>query len=153
MRAVLLLLVSCVALAAAGQAPSTPAPASTAPGGPGTVNSPAPAGPAAAAQDPLNAIIRGRVVRADNGQPIEGARVSPNAGTVLAVSGADGRFEVTNLRAGTYGLIAYANGFPRLAFGSRGLGDTGRSITLGPGQVVNGVDFALPPGAVLSGVL
>ena len=154
MRAVVLLLVSCVSLAAAGQAPSTPAPTSTAPGGPGTVNTPVPTAPAVPAKDPLSAIIRGRVVRADNGQPIEGARVAmPNTGTVLAVSGADGRFEVTNLRAGTYGLIAYANGFPRLAFGSRGLGDTGRSITLGPGQVVNGIDFALPRGAVLSGVL
>lgn len=153
MRPVILVLVLCVALTDVGQTSQRPtAPTSTTSGGPGRVN-PAPSAQAAQDTDPLNATIRGRVVRADNGQPIEGARVSINAVTVSAVSDIDGRFELTKLRAGTYSPTAYANGFPRLPFGSRRLGDAGRSIALEPGQVVNGVDFALPRGAVLSGVL
>lgn len=157
MRGATALIALCAMTAAAAHLQPRPAAGAPVQGSPGAIN-PRPTGDPAATgaskPDPLNAVIRGRVVRADNGQPVEGARVSAsNAGSVPAVSDADGRFELTKLRAGTYALTAYANGFPSVAFGSRRLGDAGRTITLAPGQILNGIDFALPKGAVLSGTI
>jgi protocatechuate 3,4-dioxygenase beta subunit len=152
MRAAALLLAVGVTIVSADQAPPRATPQSAGP--PGEVNPPT-AKPLAAtpAADPISAVIRGRVVRADNGQPIEGARVgNASAGSAIAISDADGRFELTKLRAGTYTLAAYASGYPVVGFGSRGFGDS-RPITVAPGQIVNGVDFAVPRGAVLAGVV
>jgi hypothetical protein len=150
MRAAALLLAVSVTIGA-GQTPSRTLSPNA--GTPGAIDPPA-AVPIAAAPvgDPTSAVIRGRVVRADNGQPIEGARVG-SVENGFVVSDAEGRFEWTRLHAGTYTLKASANGFPAIGFGSRGVGDSGRAITLGPGQVVDGIDFALPRGAVLSGVV
>jgi hypothetical protein len=148
MRAAALLLAVSVTIGA-GQTPSRTLSPNA--GTPGAIDPPA-AVPIAAAPvgDPTSAVIRGRVVRADNGQPIEGARVG-SVENGFVVSDAEGRFEWTRLHAGTYTLKASANGFPAIGFGSRGVGDSGRAITLGPGQVVDGIDFALPRGSDHSG--
>src|SRR5262245_6642758 len=57
-------------------------------------------------------VIRGRVLRADTGQPIRGARVQTSSGRIPnQLTGLDGRFEITGLAPGRYALTVSKGGF------------------------------------------
>ena len=56
------------------------------------------------------AVLTGRVVGPD-GRPLDHARVSVGADSTIALSGADGRFELRNLRAGTRSVSVRRLGF------------------------------------------
>lgn len=155
MRAATLVLCAGVVLAAAGQRPAR-ASARSAQSVPSRSDIPQRLG---SQQDLSNGIIRGRVVRADTGEPIEGALVSTNIvaqSTALATTVAsdrNGRFELRNLPAGTYQLTVSANGFAHTTTGARRPGGSGRAVTVPAGQMVPNVDFALQKAGVISGVV
>jgi Carboxypeptidase regulatory-like domain/BlaR1 peptidase M56 len=102
-------------------------------------------------------VIRGRIVRTDNGQPLRKVRVSLLAEGVrdlpVATTGADGRYELTKLPPGRFTLTASKGGFVTLAYGQLHPDEQGRPIDLADRQTVDRVDLALPSGAAISGVV
>lgn len=144
-----------VALAATEQTqtPRTPAPSSPTAGAAGAA-APAPASvtPAtsdASADSRVGAIL-GRVIRADTGQPLEGAKVG-SFETGFSISDTDGHFALRDVPAGSHRITASRSGFVTAQYGVRKPGDGARPITVGAGQVTSGIDIALLKGAVLAG--
>jgi Carboxypeptidase regulatory-like domain len=64
---------------------------------------------------------------------------------------AEGRYELTQLPAGRYQLTATRGGYVEVAYGQRRPFERGRPLELGEGAVLEKIDFALPPGAVVTG--
>jgi hypothetical protein len=64
---------------------------------------------------------------------------------------AEGRYELTQLPAGRYQLKATRGGYVEVAYGQRRPFERGRPLELGDGVVLQNIDFALPPGAVVTG--
>jgi hypothetical protein len=99
--------------------------------------------------------IRGRVVAADTGAPLRRAQVrlaSWELRVFRTVStDAQGRFDVTDLPAGSYGLTVTRNGYASLQFGQQRPFEGGRVLELANGQLMDRVDFALPRGSVITG--
>jgi hypothetical protein len=102
--------------------------------------------------------IRGRVVRADTGEPLRRAQVRVEdrtardlSGTEVTLTDAQGRYELTQLPAGQYHLKASRGGYVDLEYGQRRPLERGRPLELAEGAVLEKIDFALPPGAVVTG--
>jgi hypothetical protein len=99
--------------------------------------------------------VRGRVTRADNGQPLRNVRLelAPSADAGGAVfSDADGRFTFDRLPAGRYRLSAYKGGYVAVQLGQPWAeGSQGPQVDVADGQVVDRVDLALVKAAVISG--
>lgn len=103
-------------------------------------------------------VIRGRVVRADTGEPLRRAQVRVEdrtardlSGTEVTITDAQGRYELTQLPPGQYHLKASRGGYVDLEYGQRHPFERGRPIELADGAVLEKIDFALPPGAVVTG--
>jgi len=102
-------------------------------------------------------VIRGRVVRADTGEPLRRVQVrvdewtGDHSGPAAAMTDAEGRYELTELRAGRYQLKATRGGYVEVAYGQRRPFERGRPVELGEGAVLQNIDFALPRGAVVTG--
>ena len=64
---------------------------------------------------------------------------------------AEGRYELTQLPAGRYHLKAKRGGYVEVAYGQRRPFERGRPLELGDKAVLQNIDFALPPGAVVTG--
>ena len=64
---------------------------------------------------------------------------------------AEGRYELTQLPAGRYQLKARRGGYVEVAYGQRRPFERGRPVELGESAVLQNIDFALPPGAVVTG--
>jgi hypothetical protein len=103
-------------------------------------------------------VIRGRVVRADTGEPLRRVQVrvdewstADQSGPAATMTDAQGRYELTQLRAGRYQLKATRGGYVEVAYGQRRPFERGRPLELGEGAVLQNIDFALPPGAVVTG--
>jgi hypothetical protein len=71
-------------------------------------------------------VIRGRVVRADTGEPLRRVQVRmiewssrDGSGPAATMTDADGRYELTQLPAGQYQLRASRGGFVEIAYGQR----------------------------------
>jgi hypothetical protein len=103
-------------------------------------------------------VIRGRIVRADTGEPLRRVQVSVDewstgdrSGPASTMTGADGRYELTQLPAGRYLLKATRGGFVEVAYGQRRPFERGRPVELDEGAVLQNIDFALPPGGVVTG--
>ena len=101
------------------------------------------------------AVVRGRVTRADNGQPLRNVRLelAPSADTSGAVfSDADGRFMFDRLPAGRYRLSAYKGGYVAVQTGQPWAdGSQGPQVDVADGEVIDRVDLALVKAAVISG--
>ena len=114
-----------------------------------------PAQPRDAAPAKGTAAIVGRVTNLETGGPLRRALIlitSPALPSERRVStNSDGRFEVRDLPAGEYLLKAARGGYLTLAHGQRRPGEIGKPLRLGEGQIVKGVDFALPRLGVISG--
>lgn len=99
--------------------------------------------------------MSGRVVAGDTGRPIKRARVFLNAAELPGGRGMltddSGAFEFTDLPAGRYTITASKSGYIQLSFGQRRPLQAGTPISLGDGQQLKGIDFALPRGGVISG--
>jgi 5-hydroxyisourate hydrolase-like protein (transthyretin family) len=103
-------------------------------------------------------VIRGRVVRADTGEPLRRVQVRVDEWTTgdqsapaATMTDAQGRYELTQLAAGRYQLKATRGGYVAVAYGQRRPFERGRPVELGEGAVLQNIDFALPPGAVVTG--
>ncbi len=64
---------------------------------------------------------------------------------------ANGRYEVTGLSAGRYKLSVSRSGFISLEYGQTRPSQSGRELELVDGQTLNGIDFALSRGGVITG--
>src|SRR5689334_12608958 len=102
--------------------------------------------------------IRGRVVRADTGQPlrrvqvhIDEWRAKDQGGPTSTMTDAQGRYELTQLPAGTYHLKATRGGFVEVEYGQRRPFERGRPIEIAEGAVLDDVNFAMPLGGVVTG--
>ena len=103
-------------------------------------------------------VIRGRVVRADTGEPLRRVQVRVDewstgdlSGPAATMTDADGRYELTQLPPGRYQLKAKRGGYVEVAYGPRRPFERGRPLELGESAVLQNIDFALPPGAVVTG--
>jgi hypothetical protein len=103
-------------------------------------------------------VIRGRVVRADTGEPLRRAQVrvdewstGDGSGPAATTTDAEGRYELTQLPAGRYQLKATRGGYVDVAYGQRRPFERGRPVELSEGAVLQNIDFALPLGAVVTG--
>jgi len=118
----------------------------------------APGGDAA----PATGVVRGRVVREDNGLPLRNAQVHLNQVFSSAfpsevkdppqvTTDENGRFEVTGVRPGRYHLSASKSGFVATAFGQRGVNGPASTIDMSNGRVVEKIDVSLRTGGVIIG--
>ena len=102
--------------------------------------------------------IRGRVVRADTGEPLRRVQVrieewntKDQGGPAATMTDAQGRYELSELPAGSYHLRATRGGYVEVAYGQRRPFEKGRPVEVTDGAVVQNIDFALPAGGVLTG--
>jgi protocatechuate 3,4-dioxygenase beta subunit len=110
------------------------------------------------------ATLRGRVIAADSGQPLRKAqvrldRLDVRSDVVFVVgrenrvttTGADGRYEFTNLPAGRYSVSASKAAYLTTWWGQQKSMEPGTPIDLVQGQTLERVDFSLPRGGVITG--
>ena len=122
------------------------------------IEGPAPAavsGPVPAARPGVvsDARIRGRVSDA-SGQPLAGAFVRPTPGLpqVLATTDAEGRYLISGLPSGSFGVSANKSGYLSSRYG----GDSqlpALSVTLKDGQEVDGIDIVLSRTSIIAGTV
>src|SRR5213593_1405586 len=105
------------------------------------------------------AVLRGRVVADDTGQPLRKAQVrifgSPGPGVQpenrLATTDASGRYEFKDLPAGRYTLSAAKGSYVSLQYGQQRPLATGKPVEVNDGQTIERIDFSLPRGALIAG--
>ena len=102
--------------------------------------------------------IRGRVVRADTGEPLRRVQVhidewnaKDQSGPASTMTDAQGRYELAQLPAGTYHLKATRGGFVEVEYGQRRPFERGRPVDVADGAVLDNINFAMPPGGVVTG--
>ena len=99
--------------------------------------------------------IRGRILAADNGQPLRRASVRLTSPEIREGRGtttdADGRYEFRDLPAGRYSVSASKSGYVMISYGQRRPNEPGRPLDLADKQVAEKVDFALPRGGIIIG--
>jgi hypothetical protein len=102
--------------------------------------------------------IRGRVVRADTGEPLRRVQVhvdqwsaKDQGGPTSTMTDAQGRYELTQLPPGTYHLKATRGGFVEVGYGQRRPFERGRPVEVADGAVLEKIDFAMPVGGVVTG--
>jgi 5-hydroxyisourate hydrolase-like protein (transthyretin family) len=102
--------------------------------------------------------IRGRVVRADTGEPLRRVQIridewsaKDQGGPASTMTDAQGRYELTQLPAGTYLLKATRGGYVEMGYGQRRPFERGRPIEMAEGAVLEHIDFAMALGGVVTG--
>lgn len=116
------------------------------------------------ARDPRHAprlgtgAIRGRVVRADTGEPLRRVQIridewsaKDQSGPTSTMTDAQGRYELTQLPAGTYHLKATRGGYVEMGYGQRRPFERGRPVEVAEGAVLEKIDFAMALGGVVTG--
>jgi hypothetical protein len=71
--------------------------------------------------------------------------------SIAEATDADGRYEFTEVPAGTYTVTARKAGFATLEFGQRHPADPGRRIRVADAAAVERIDFVLPAASAMSG--
>lgn len=101
------------------------------------------------------AVIRGRVIGGDSGQPLRRAIVRLGGEGLqegrTTTTDEQGRYEFRELPAGRLTLMATKGGYVLMQYGQRRPEESGRPLELADGQVLQGVDFNLPRGGVVTG--
>ena len=124
---------------AAGVGPSTP------------VGQPPRDGRPAAGQ----AVIKGRVVAVDNGQPVRRAEVRVSAAELrtarAALTDADGRYEIRDLAAGRYSIRVTRSPFLAWSYGQTQPDTPGTPVVVADSQTADHIDIRLFRGAVITG--
>ncbi len=99
--------------------------------------------------------IAGRVVSADNGRAVKRARILATAAELpqarVGLTDDTGAYELADLPAGRYTVVASKTGFIALSYGQRRPLQAGTPLQLSDGQQLKGVDFALPRGGAIAG--
>src|SRR5262245_2591207 len=102
------------------------------------------------------ATIRGRVIAADTGEPLHRVRVSLNVTSPSPLSGVTdtrGDFEIAGIPAGSYSVTAARAGYLTIQYGQRRPLEAGRTLIVKPGEIIEGINIALPRGAVIAGTI
>ena len=104
---------------------------------------------------PGTAIIRGRVLAADNGQPLRKVFIRVSSPDLregrVATTDVDGRYEIKELPAGRYTLNASKGSFVSLSYGQLRPFEPGKPLEIADGQTLEKVDFSLPRGGIITG--
>ncbi len=99
--------------------------------------------------------ITGRVLTADTGRPVRGARVTLSAAQLPGgrnmVTDASGLFDFTALPESRYNLSVSKTGFVTLAYGQRRPLQPGTPLQLASGQRLEGIELRLPRGSAIAG--
>ena len=98
--------------------------------------------------------ILGRVVAAETGAAVRRAQVrisGTDIGAKSALTDADGRYEFRDLPAGRFSLTAQKSGYMTVQYGQTRPFESGKSIELAEGQMVDKAEIAMPRGSVISG--
>ena len=102
-----------------------------------------------------SAVIKGQVRMDGTGAPIRRAQVRAmsNDGRSGGVTNTnnEGSYEITDLAAGRYSIMASKGSFVTAQYGQRRPGEGGTPIELADGQTAEKVNFVLSRGAVISG--
>jgi hypothetical protein len=102
-----------------------------------------------------SARIRGRVVAADNGQPLRRTSIRLSSPELREGKGTttdqEGRYEFTDLPAGRYSLTAVKTGYVTISYGQRRPNEAGRPLDLADKQIAERVDFVLPRAGIITG--
>lgn len=102
-----------------------------------------------------SAVIKGFVIAAGAGTPVRRAQVRVTSmearGGGVTSTDDEGRFEIRDLPAGRYSVMAQKSGFVTGQFGQRRPGEPGMPIDLADGQTAEKVTLALSRGGVISG--
>jgi hypothetical protein len=98
--------------------------------------------------------LGGTVVSSADRAPLARARVLLTSPALteprVALSGADGTYQFQHLPAASYSLSATRSGYTTQEYGQRRIAAAG-PVTLGDGQRLTGIDFALAPAGVIVG--
>jgi hypothetical protein len=133
-----------LAASAGAQSPTTPQPTRVPPRDPTATTMPATG----------SGRVRGRVVYAGTSMPARMAQVTLTGDQNLrrmVTTDDEGRYEFSDLPAGTFAVTAAKPGFLTLQYGQRRPFETGRRVTLTSAQTVGQIDFALPRASVITG--
>lgn len=101
--------------------------------------------------------IRGRVVSAENGQPLARARVSllsaaaPGRPLMTTSTNSQGNYDLRDVPPGSYFVTAARGGYLELQYGQRRARERGLSVAVKPGETIGRIDIALVRGGVLAG--
>lgn len=101
--------------------------------------------------------LRGRVVAADTGQPLRRATVRATAPdvreSVSTLTDASGNYELKDLPAGRYNVIATKGAYASMSYGQTRANEPGRPIELADNQTLDRIDLRLPRGGVIAGTI
>src|SRR3954452_1507088 len=106
------------------------------------------------------AVVRGRVVDAATGRGLSRVQVRANTNASgppptpypwLAMTDAEGRYEITGIPAGTYAIAATKPNYVRSAFGAERVEGPGKRMTLVDGQLLEKIDLRLVRAGVITG--
>ncbi len=101
------------------------------------------------------AVLKGQVLTAGTGAPVRRAQVRATSmegrGGGVTNTDAEGRYEITELPAGRFNVMAMKGGFVQGQYGQRRPGDPGTPIDLSDGQIAEKVNFVLSRGSVIAG--
>jgi hypothetical protein len=104
---------------------------------------------------PAPAVVRGRVVASDTGQPLRRASVCAFATERREVhyvtTDRNGRYEFADLPDGRYLVSVSKVGYVTLSYGQRRPFPAGQALDIRAGELVEKLDFALPRGGVIMG--
>src|SRR5688572_23289014 len=111
-------------------------------------------GPAGAAAG--TAVIRGRIVDLQTGNPLRRVRVNlaaPALGRegIAGSTDSNGDYELTGLPAGRFTLRVERSGYLPLQYGQRRPLEPGKPLELTAGLVLENINFALPRMSIISG--
>ena len=102
-----------------------------------------------------SAVIKGQVRMDGTGAPIRRAQVRAMSmdgrGGGVTNTNNEGSYEIRDLAAGRYSIMASKGSFVTAQFGQRRPGEAGTPIELADGQIAEKVNFVLSRGAVITG--
>jgi Carboxypeptidase regulatory-like domain len=100
-------------------------------------------------------VLKGQVLASGSGSPVRRAQVRAMSmegrGGGVTSTDAEGRYEIKELPAGRYSIMATKGGFVQGQYGQRRPGDPGTPIDLSDGQTAERVNFVLSRGSVIAG--
>lgn len=103
-------------------------------------------------QAPPAYTVAGTVVDSVKGIPLAKARVSLGGVAAVIVTGPDGKFRFTGVRAGTHQLAAERIGYARTSFAQHSASSTlSTGVVTGEGQATESLVLKMIPGAVIAG--
>jgi len=101
------------------------------------------------------AIIRGHVFDASNGRPLRKVQVRAFSPELrenrVSITDNNGAYEIKELAAGRYQLIATKGSFVPLQYGQTRPNEQGKPLEIHDAQLLDKVDFSLPHGAIVTG--